>query len=652
MTTSESRKLMCRLAFGAVFAACIATVLSTSNASAADYQIIRIASGLNQPSYVTQAPGDPANILYFTERASYDGVGTFEGFSAVNNMGKVWRYDALSRTKTLVVDLSAVFPARTVTNDTGIQTIAFSQDFNIVGAPTYHKMYISYSERGTAAINHVEEFDIGGNGTATFSRNILQYSNNTQNNHTVDWIGFDPTATGAARSYLYISTGDGAFGNPYSNGSLSGGRPSQNLASSRGKMHRVDVSGGNDYDGTHSINGVPIPADSERNFKIPLDNPLPTYNAAHLNNQISGRNEIYLTGLRNVYRASFDRATADLFMGDVGENAVEEVSFLKAGSTTPSLLPADFGWPIHEGTDPAAGELAPGSLGVPDPTVSGGPPHSTTTNPFTGVTSLKPIQQFPHFNGTGGSAVIGGYVYRGPIPSLQGKYFYADFVETNDVYTNFNPRVPQLYQLDFNRATDPTLFNGSNGTKTDISTLWNSLVIDPTDLTYSASAPGASGLDHIVSFGEDNAGNLYLVDFGSKGATQSTFDGEYPALGLGEIFKLIPFTPGDLSRDGFVTLDDLSTLMGALSNLDLYESTHAVSAEQFRQLGNLSGDAYADNADIQALIVYLANNGGGLGSLAAVPEPASWLLTIGGVLLLIFARNSPRGHMRYLAQCR
>ena len=60
-----------------------------SVALAQDYRIERIASGLNQPTYVTQAPGDPANILYFTERTS----NTIGGFGPVNDMCKVWRYD-------------------------------------------------------------------------------------------------------------------------------------------------------------------------------------------------------------------------------------------------------------------------------------------------------------------------------------------------------------------------------------------------------------------------------------------------------------------------------------------------------------------------------------------------------------------------------
>src|SRR5688572_31605754 len=61
--------------------------LLCASAHAQTYRIERIAWGLNQPTFVTQAPGDPANILYFTERTS----NTIPGFSVINQMGKVWR---------------------------------------------------------------------------------------------------------------------------------------------------------------------------------------------------------------------------------------------------------------------------------------------------------------------------------------------------------------------------------------------------------------------------------------------------------------------------------------------------------------------------------------------------------------------------------
>ena len=61
-----------------------------------------------------------------------------------------------------------------------------------------------------------------GAATTVLNQPILTYDNSVGNNHTIDWAGFDPTATGDARKYLYISTGDGAFGNAYNGGAVSG----------------------------------------------------------------------------------------------------------------------------------------------------------------------------------------------------------------------------------------------------------------------------------------------------------------------------------------------------------------------------------------------------------------------------------------------
>ncbi len=488
-------------------AALLAGTLAHTPADAA-YHLERITPVLNQPTYITQAPGDPANILYYTTRIS----SAFSGFT-VNSMGKVWRYDTATRISTPVLDLSA----RTITGDEGLQSIAFHPDFNNPGSNGYGKFYVANSQEGPTALDRVEEFTLlnpdgtfkSTNDVLSTGRVILYYVNNAQQNHTVDWVGFDPNATGAARNYLYISTGDGSYGNNYNFGVSPGGRPSQNPADVKGKILRLDISGGDDY-----------PADTNRNFAIPPSNPIPTYNAANPGTPLMGTNliggvytavpaygEVYVTGVRNAYRVSFDRANSDMYWGDVGENLHEEVDFLKAGSNAAGP-PVDYGWPQLEAT------FYSGISGAPD----------TTTNPFTGAVSLYPLQEWPHTNSTG-AASIGGYVYRGPIPELQGKYFYADFVAS------------RVWMLDFDRNTDPSTFFGTNGTVTDVTALWDSLVVDPTDPNYRGdeNLSTLNGLDHIVSFGEDNLGNLYVVDMGYG----TGFSGEYTA-NAGEIFELVP----------------------------------------------------------------------------------------------------------------
>jgi hypothetical protein len=472
---------------------------TTGRSPAVDYHLERITPVLNQPTFITQAPGDPTNILYYTTRIAGNG----SGFNAFNPMGTVWRYDLNTRTSTAILRL----PSRTVVNDDGLQTIAFHPDFNNPGSNGYGKMYVSSAEFDATSSNRVDEFVVlNSNGTfkttnqvAATARVILSYYNNTQNNHTVDWIGFDPNATGAERNYLYISTGDASFGNNYNGGLSPTGRPSQNPNDVRGKILRVDISGPDGY-----------PADATKNFAIPPSNPIPTYNAAHPGSPISGLGEVYITGVRNGYRVSFDRANSDLYWGDVGEFNYEEVNFLKAGGNV-SGPPVDYGWPQLEATHGSG--------------VSGAP--NTTTNPFTHVVSYYPLREWSHTNDGTGNAAIGGYVYRGPIAELQGKYFYADFVQG------------RIWMLDFDRNTDPGTFKGTNGVLTDVTALWNSLIIDRTTNGYAGdnSLSTLKGLDHVVSFGEDNQGNLYIVDFGYS--VLIGLDSQYTA-NAGEIFELVP----------------------------------------------------------------------------------------------------------------
>jgi hypothetical protein len=186
------------------------SALIPSAALAVDYKIVRVASGLSQPNYVTQAPGDPSNIIYYTERAANAAA----GFGAVNQMGRVMRYDTtLAGTPGYVGTPIINLTARNIINDDGLEGVAFSPDFNNAGTPGFGKIYVSssqYNGNGTVPTNRVEEYTTTNPSNPTtantsFRRTIIQYSNNSQNNHTIDWIGFNPTATGEARNYLYIS---------------------------------------------------------------------------------------------------------------------------------------------------------------------------------------------------------------------------------------------------------------------------------------------------------------------------------------------------------------------------------------------------------------------------------------------------------------
>jgi glucose/arabinose dehydrogenase len=162
---------------------------------------------------------------------------------------------------------------------------------------------------------------------------------------------------------LWIGLGDGGGGgDPKGN--------AQSLGTLLGKMLRID----------------PRPSGG-RPYTVPADNPFVATDGA--------RGEIWAFGLRNPWRYSFDKATGDLWIGDVGQDAREEVDFVAAGS--PGGL--NFGWPRLEGTRTYSGSAPPGAV--------------------------APILDYP-LEGAN-CAVTAGYVYRGTkIPGLVGAFLYGD----------------------------------------------------------------------------------------------------------------------------------------------------------------------------------------------------------------------------------
>ena len=168
--------------------------------------------------------------------------------------------------------------------------------------------------------------------------------------------------------FLYIGLGDGgSSGDPQCNG--------QNINVLLGKMLRIDVD---------------APPAAGLNYAIPLDNPFVGQ---------SGRDEIWLYGLRNPFRFSIDGANGNLWIGDVGQNSFEEVDML-----TPQQGGANMGWNLREATHPFS-----------------------TACSQTGNTLTEPI--FDYDRSQGDETVIGGHVYHGTkMPALAGAYVFGDFI--------------------------------------------------------------------------------------------------------------------------------------------------------------------------------------------------------------------------------
>ncbi|MGH7701706.1 MAG: PQQ-dependent sugar dehydrogenase, partial [Gemmatimonadales bacterium] len=166
--------------------------------------------------------------------------------------------------------------------------------------------------------------------------------------------------------YLYIGIGDGQTGG------YSASSPAQDSTQIKGKFLRLDVDQGSPY-------------------TIPPDNPFV--------GRPGWRGEIWMLGARNPWRWSFDPADGRMYIGEVGEDSVEEIDALSPAQQRG----ANLGWPIQEGTHCFG--LSPGGC--------------ITTS------LTQPVLEFPH---TEGCAVVGGMVYRGSaIPELRGTYFYGDF---------------------------------------------------------------------------------------------------------------------------------------------------------------------------------------------------------------------------------
>ncbi|KAB2638845.1 MAG: PQQ-dependent sugar dehydrogenase [Verrucomicrobia bacterium] len=232
-------------------------------------------------------------------------------------------------------------------------------------------------------------------------------------NHNGGWIAFGPDGM------LYIGNGDGGSGNdPQNHG--------QTLDTLLGKMLRIDVS-------------------PNKGYKIPADNPYLGHKDA--------KPEIWAYGLRNPWRCSFDRKTGDLWIGDVGQGAWEEINFMPKGKGAG----ANYGWRLREG-----------AVATPTPGVGGDAP----------IGAIEPVYVYSHGNATNqGVSVTGGYVYRGPIAELQGRYIFGDYA---------NPRIWSFVIQD-GKAAD---------------------FKDHTD----ALQPTGGRIAQISSFAEDNQGNLFIID--------------------------------------------------------------------------------------------------------------------------------------------
>ena len=303
-------------------------------------------------------------------------------------------------------------------SEQGLLSVAFHPDFETNGF-----LFVNYT-RQTDGATVIARYQVSGNPDVADagSEHVLLTIPQPFANHNGGLNVFGPDG------FLYVGMGDGGSGcDPNEN--------AQNDASLLGKLLRINVS-------------------------------TETY-------------QIWAKGLRNPWRFSFDRATGDLYIADVGQNLWEEVDYQPA----PAGSGLNYGWDFYEGRHCSSGS------GCPDPCPAP-----------TGLT--MPVLEYCHSqvdpacgSHPRGCAITGGFVYRGcRMPDLRGTYFYSDYCTA------------------FIRT-----FRGVLGGNAQ----------NLADRTADVAPGGGLSIGSVTSFGEDARGELYITDQGSGAAD-------------GEVFKLVP----------------------------------------------------------------------------------------------------------------
>lgn len=237
----------------------------------------------------------------------------------------------------------------------GLLGLAFHPDFKQNGY-----FYVNYTKNNPreTVVSRFKAQSANASEVDPASEVILFKFEQPYSNHNGGKTLFGPDG------FLYVSTGDGGSGgDPQNNG--------QNRKSWLGKILRVDVNG-----------------TEKGQYSIPADNP-------YKGNTNGYREEIFAYGLRNPWRVSFD-SKGQLWAGDVGQNAIEEVDIVTKGG--------NFGWRVKEGNAD----------------------YNAKDNNVNPADLVAPVWQYTHDNGN--VSITGGVVYRGSAnPALKDKYIYADY---------------------------------------------------------------------------------------------------------------------------------------------------------------------------------------------------------------------------------
>lgn len=338
-------------------------------------------SGLTAPIYITHA-GDGTKRVFIVER-----------------LGVIKVVQPGSNTPTEFLNITSL---TNTSGERGLLSMAFHPQYE-----TNRRFFVYFTRASDGAIQ-ISEFETSPsnpNVALIAEKPIITIPHPTNNNHNGGTLNFGPDG------YLYIATGDGGSGNDPPNNA-------QNINVLLGKMLRIDVN---------------VPVGQTAPYLIPPTNPFA--------GATPGADEIYALGLRNPFRWSFDRGgTNQIWLGDVGQNAWEEVDNITLGG--------NYGWRVFEGN--ACTGLGP--------------------DPCTPANYVAPVFVYSSQNTSSRCSITGGYVYRGTQGALpDGAYIYGDYCTGEILVWHNGQQIPLHDIADFN----------------------------------------------LVSFGEDEDGELYVVHAGT-----------------------------------------------------------------------------------------------------------------------------------------
>jgi glucose/arabinose dehydrogenase len=337
----------------------------------------------------------------------------------------------------------------------GLLAMAFDPDYVTTG-----RFYVYYTRRDTGAgtlgdlviaryQRSAADPDVADPASAT---TILVIDHPGAANHNGGWLTFGPDG------FLYLSTGDGGNGCDDNQGINGDGQRNTSLL---GKILRIDVRGIDPMGGPPDDCGV-----TAGPYTVPSSNPF--------FGQEPACDEVWMMGLRNPFRYSFDRLTGDLYIGDVGQNKWEEINLKRAATAAP----VNFGWSCREGCETSGNDES--GCGTP-----GCPVDPGTTCEFPRASGYwDPI--LCHHNG-GWQSIMGGFRYRGAmVPSIGGDYLYGDNA---------------------------------------CGQIWKTTTLDPANPAAVDAACWASGYGGTYGFAEDHLGELYVVQ-GGAGRIDCIHNGE------------------------------------------------------------------------------------------------------------------------------